>query len=224
MNHYTYEITYPNGMKYIGVRSCTCKPSEDIYYGSSKHTPTKGNKLILRTFKTRKNAVQHEIYLHNYNDVARNPMYYNKAKQRSTGFDTSGVLMGAIRNYAVSEETKQKLRKRSLGKKQPPEVVAKRIAKIKGKKRTDTEFYKQLGEANRKRLTGTKKSDEYIFNSDVKDKTIRVFYNKNTEITEITTTWELLKKYDLNKSHTYQLVKGGRKTHKGWTYIGEQPS
>jgi hypothetical protein len=220
--HYTYEITYPNGMKYIGVRSCTCPPSEDNYYGSSKHTPTTGDKLILRIFKTRKEAVQHEVYLHNYNDVARNPIYYNKAKQTSTGFDTSGMLMGAIRNYEVSEATKQKLREHNLGKKQSPETKAKRSASLTGKKRTDTEFYKRLGEANRKRLTGTKKTDEYIFNSEVKDKTIRIFYNKNTEITEVTTTWELLKKYDLNKSHAYQLVKGGRKTHKGWTYIGEQ--
>jgi len=95
MYHYTYEITYTNNLKYIRVRSCKCKPSEDTaYIGSSKVTPNDKilMKLILKLHTTREEALQHEIYLHNYNDVAVNPLYYNKAKQTSTGFDTTGTV------------------------------------------------------------------------------------------------------------------------------------
>ena len=35
-HHYTYEIKNKKGLYYIGVRSCNCNPSDDIYMGSSK--------------------------------------------------------------------------------------------------------------------------------------------------------------------------------------------
>ena len=35
--HYTYEITNKkSGIRYIGVRSCNCNPSDDSYMGTSK--------------------------------------------------------------------------------------------------------------------------------------------------------------------------------------------
>ena len=96
-NHYTYEISKNDGvrMSYIGVRSCEGNPEDDNYWGTSKHLPDNiqdnHTKTILRTFDTRDEAVKHEIYLHNINDVASNPLYYNQAKQTSTKFDTTGT-------------------------------------------------------------------------------------------------------------------------------------
>lgn len=158
MYHYTYEITYKTGMKYIGVRSSKIKPELDKYMGSSKHTPKKGVKVILNTFTTRKEAVAHEIYLHNYNDVSNNLNYYNKAKQTSIGFDTTGT------KHMTSQETKDKISKSHKGKifskehkenisksrqglKPSKESIAKMVAKTTGQTRTE-EF--------KKSRTGTK--------------------------------------------------------------------
>lgn len=115
--HYTYElINTKNNMNYIGVRSCECQPKDDIhYFGSSKAvdeelliTPVKyWNKLILKIFKTRQQAVKHEIELHSKFNVAVNPQFYNKAKQTATGFDRSGTTM--------SSETKDKISKANKG-------------------------------------------------------------------------------------------------------------
>ena len=107
MFHYTYLLLHKtNGMRYIGVRSSKVSPLEDfLYWGSSRHIPSDVKKthikIILKEFSTRQEAVEHEILLHNLNDVAKSPFFYNKAKQTSTGFDTSGIKL--------SEETKAKL-------------------------------------------------------------------------------------------------------------------
>lgn len=118
MNHYTYLITYQNGMKYMGVRSCKCLPEEDVkYFGSSKHTPDKSqikSKQILAVFPSRKEAIEAEIHYHKQHDIAVNPKYYNKAKQTAKSFDTLGVKF--IRRPEHTDKIRQALlgRKRSL--------------------------------------------------------------------------------------------------------------
>lgn len=85
---------------YFGARSCNCPPEEDVKYMSSsklikklyKEKPHEFKKKILKTFDTRKEAVEWEIYLHSTYDVGRNPSFYNKSKQTSIGFDNSGVI------------------------------------------------------------------------------------------------------------------------------------
>lgn len=95
MNHYTYELKFENGMKYIGVRSCKCPIEEDSYLGSSKIIPAElyitCTKTILATFNTRIEAISDEIRLHNLYDVCKNSEYYNQAKQTHTGFDQQGA-------------------------------------------------------------------------------------------------------------------------------------
>jgi len=116
--HYVYKITNltPIDSKkyYIGVRSSIVIPEEDINYKSSSKylkealcTISHSNfiKEILSIWPTRKLAVAEEIRLHNEFDVARNPEYYNKSKQTSTSFDTSGVSFyqsNQVRQQAVS--------------------------------------------------------------------------------------------------------------------------
>lgn len=95
MNHYTYEITFNSGKKYIGVRSCKCQPEEDTsYLGSSKIIPPEDylncTKVILKTFDTRPLAVLHEAELHATYNVKNNPLYYNQVNQTSDKFDQQG--------------------------------------------------------------------------------------------------------------------------------------
>lgn len=95
MNHYTYEIKFENGMKYLGVRSCKCPIEEDVYTGSSKLIPPElyatCEKTILATFDTRIEAQQDEIKRHAELDVARSPEYYNGVNAKSTGFSPIGL-------------------------------------------------------------------------------------------------------------------------------------
>ena len=95
MNHYTYEIKFENDMKYLGVRSCKCAISDDIYTGSSKLIPPElygtCQKTILGIFDTRIEAQEDEILRHAKLDVARNPEYYNGINAKSTGFSPIGL-------------------------------------------------------------------------------------------------------------------------------------
>jgi hypothetical protein len=119
---------------YIGVRSCKINPKEDKYLGSSK--VIKCNKIavskhILATWNSRKEAVSHEILLHDCFDVSTNKEFFNQAKQTSVGFDTTGMpspqtgkplsleakLKISIANSGRkrSEETKQTQSKKMVG-------------------------------------------------------------------------------------------------------------
>jgi predicted GIY-YIG superfamily endonuclease len=132
--HYVYLLENKvNGMYYIGVRSCKGTIWDDAYMGSSKHMTQEDkdncNKIVLKRFDSRKDAVAYEVEMHDKFDVANNAMFYNKAKQTTTGFDTGGVkvehskehkeyLSKARREYnkkygnpgtSASEETRKKL-------------------------------------------------------------------------------------------------------------------
>lgn len=83
---------------YIGCRSCNCDPNDDIYWSSSKEIKRLINdgftfkKDILKVFDNREDAITYEIRLHNDFDVSHNPNFFNKSKQSSKGFDTSGII------------------------------------------------------------------------------------------------------------------------------------
>lgn len=94
MHHYTYKIHYSTGKYYIGVRTSKCKPEDDTkYLGSSKYTPNDLviKKEILAEFPTRAEAIAHEVELHKFYDIAKNPNFYNQAKQTSKKFDVTGT-------------------------------------------------------------------------------------------------------------------------------------
>ncbi len=93
MYHYTYILLDPeSNMKYIGMRSCKCKPEEDTYMGSSYsmtiHDKRRCDKLVLEEFDTREEALQHEIKLHNQFEVHTNPEFWNLSKQTSLNSKT----------------------------------------------------------------------------------------------------------------------------------------
>lgn len=92
--HYVYEIVYTDNKRYIGARTSSVPPEEDTsYIGSSKYTPNNNilQKSILGVFPRRDEALAFEIYLHDKFNVHISDMYYNKAKQTSTGFSTAGI-------------------------------------------------------------------------------------------------------------------------------------
>lgn len=98
-NRYVYMlISLVEEKFYIGARSCTCLIEDDCYMGSSKimSVDDKNNcdKIVLAEFATRKEAIAYEIELHNRFDVSNNSLFWNAAKQTSTGFDTTGRVMG----------------------------------------------------------------------------------------------------------------------------------
>ena len=92
-HHYVYHSYEEWGREYIGVRSCNCLPEKDTkYFGSFEDKIFKpAEKTILFACKTRKEALEIEIKLHNFFDVAVNPQFANRAKATSTKFDRTGV-------------------------------------------------------------------------------------------------------------------------------------
>lgn len=110
--HYVYRIINNNPTDnrkfYIGVRSCkNCLPDEDIkYMSSSKYVKEAINDLginnfskeILSVWDSREAAITEEIRLHEKYDVAKNENFYNKSKQTSSKFDTTGTNAGQKAN------------------------------------------------------------------------------------------------------------------------------
>lgn len=119
MYHYTYWLEDEAGKAYIGVRSCLGHPNEDEYSSSSNiilesiSNGRKFEKTILALWKTRQEALQHEILLHEIFDVAKNPNFYNKAKQTSTKFQCSTL------GRKHSPETIKLFQKQKSGKNNP---------------------------------------------------------------------------------------------------------
>lgn len=106
--HYTYLLEFPNGMLYQGVRSSNVEPELDDYYGSSKYIPKDiiPNKTILTLHETREDAVLEEVRYHSEHDVKLNNLYYNKANQKSDGFDTYGINLSDEHKQKISESSK----------------------------------------------------------------------------------------------------------------------
>lgn len=102
--NYVYRITNKELNKhYIGTRSSNIEPHLDLgikYFSSSKDKEFKQDQklnkekyiyYIINIFQTRKEAVNLEIYLHNKYDVGVNELFYNRSKQTSNKWDTTGI-------------------------------------------------------------------------------------------------------------------------------------
>ena len=177
--NYVYEILYPNGKKYIGVRSCDCEIEEDTYLGSAFHIPNEmkkqGLKTILSIHKTRENAMKEEIRLHALYNVKDNENYYNQCNSTSTKFQVSkeGILRSAKTRTGRTKETHEYIEKQVESRKKYkgienrteaqriadlcPERIAKMSAKLRllsGENQTEAQKLGRL--SMRKKLTGTK--------------------------------------------------------------------
>lgn len=150
MNHYTYLLqSKENDMMYIGVRSCEVSPEVDNYWGSSKHLPKNVSeicdKFILGTFNTRQDAVADEIRRHNINDVVISDVFWNKAKQTSVGFDTTGTT------WNMGKDAIEKIRQANIGKKMSATTKSK-ISKSKSGKKLSKEHSQNISNALKDRV------------------------------------------------------------------------
>ena len=132
--NYVYEITYADGRKYIGLRSCDCPIEEDDYLGSAFHIPPElvGTevKTVLSTHGTREEAALEEIRLHALYDVRNNELYLNQCNATSTKF------------YCSEEAHKRGAETRRGRTKESHEYIAKQVesrAKYKGEGLTDAQ-------------------------------------------------------------------------------------
>jgi hypothetical protein len=102
--YYVYRITNINLKKhYYGKRKTSIDPKLDLgikYFSSSrdkqfiedqKNNPHSYKYKIIKKFVSVEEATTLEIYLHNKFNVGKNPIFYNKSKQTSTKFDTTGI-------------------------------------------------------------------------------------------------------------------------------------
>ena len=124
MYYYVYYSYEPWGRGYIGQRGCKCLPEEDTnYFGTFKDKTFKPTqKIVLQTFKTRKEAITAEVILHDFYQIDTNPHFANKARQKVVGFfyDSSGNKYPnrkPLPSRKQTELTKQKLKEANLGKK-----------------------------------------------------------------------------------------------------------
>ena len=134
--HYTYLITERStNKKYIGVRSSSIEPSQDIgikYFSSSsdksfikrqKQYPNDYEYIVLSVHNDRKSANEKEIELHKEYNVSSSSDYYNKANASATSFNPIGRINvrdenGNILQVSVNDEryVKGELRAFAYGK------------------------------------------------------------------------------------------------------------
>lgn len=145
MYHYTYKITNTTTNEfYIGVRSCKCDIEIDNYMGSSsvwnkqyiKEHFLELSKTIIKTFESRSDANDHEVYL--LKQVEHDPLCINKyfdftpdctgmkqtpehiEKRKLVGCkngmynkhhseETKKLMSNKLKGRIVSEETKYKI-------------------------------------------------------------------------------------------------------------------
>ena len=128
LNHYTYRIrNIETNTEYIGVRSCKCEPEDDLgikYFSSSsdmnfmceQKNGDMFDYIVISRHPTRSSAIDEEISLHAFFNVVSNDMFYNKARQTSKGFDTTGCVSWN-KGRTFSNEARENMRKASLGQK-----------------------------------------------------------------------------------------------------------
>lgn len=117
--YYVYRITNKILNKhYYGKRRTKTYPRNDLgikYFSSStdkdfvsdqKNNPDNYRYKIIFVTTKKEIATRLEIKLHAKFDVAKNPNFYNKAKQLSLWFDTTGTKL----NYTPEERLKRSLR------------------------------------------------------------------------------------------------------------------
>jgi len=122
MNHYVYLIEKKPALEteqkyYIGVRSCEGLIADDNYMGSSKYLTEEVNKLgkqafnkiILKRFDNREDALNYEIKMHKEFNVASNFIFFNKANQKTTGFSCGPGELNPFYGRKHTEEYKQRL-------------------------------------------------------------------------------------------------------------------
>jgi len=149
-HHYVYRSYEPLGRSYIGKRTCLCLPEEDIDYLGSYSDPGfyPSQKEILAICESSEDALNLEMFFHEFYDVARNPMFANRAKQTSKYFNVEGV--------PKTDDHKSKIKQALTGKKKSAEHCKKLSTAKKGKPVSENCKTAQL-----KSVKGIPKTDDH---------------------------------------------------------------
>jgi len=176
--HYTYYSYEEWGRGYIGSRGCECLPEEDIKYFGSFYDKTfkPTQKIILEICETRKEAIEAEIILHDFYDVANNPHFANRSKQTSTKFYISkeqavkqgkrtkelGIGIFGLSPEQITERNR-KISQKNIGKSPSTETRKKQSEAKKGKYLGENaSFYgKHHTEETKKRLSEINKGENH---------------------------------------------------------------
>lgn len=147
-HHYVYRSYEPLGRSYIGKRTCLCPPEEDVDYLGSYSDPDfyPSQKEILAVCENSEHALSVEMFFHEFYDVARNPMFANRAKQTSKYFNVEGVpktddhkskIKQALTGKEKSAEHCKKLSNAKKGKPVSENCKAAQLKSVKGVPKTD---------------------------------------------------------------------------------------
>lgn len=176
--HYVYRITnIYKKQHYYGVRTSKLLPIKDIgikYFSSSndkdfikdqKENPQNYKYKVIKTFKDRETALKLEIKLHNRFDVAVNESFYNRSKQTTTKFDTTGLSLnkGQIshnKGKKMSNEQKKKISESLKGRKRPKEVIEKMSLALKGI--IPPNKGKKMSDEQKKKISESLKGDKNV--------------------------------------------------------------
>lgn len=208
--HYIYYSYESWGRGYIGKRTCSCPPEEDLnYFGSfSDKSFCPDNKIIIATFESSKDALAAEIVLHNAYEVAQNPHFANKAKQTSEWFNTEGV--------PKTEEHKEKIRQSNLGRKVSDDAkIRMSLAKMGNKHCVG----KKNGLGNKSRLGIKLTTEQRLAKSMVSHKTkYKIEVTTPDGISMCPLNMRLFcEEHSICHSAIRRVAKGRAKHHKGWT-------
>lgn len=156
MYYYVYRITNTAVKKhYYGKRSSKYPPNQDLgvrYFSSSKDkefieaqhsTPEIFRYKVVKICTSNEEAVSLEIKLHNKFNVGNNTHFYNRAKQTTTKFDTTGCKLSDEHKKRCSplgrkmtQQTKDKIRAKAIERLKNPEERLKISKGVIGKKRS----------------------------------------------------------------------------------------
>jgi len=195
--HFVYRITntYIN-KHYYGIRTSEITPKKDLgitYFSSSsdkefikdqKENPQNYKYKVLKVFSTREEAIEMEIMLHKKFDIGINEKFYNKAKQTSKGFDTSGIKLSEDHkkhisegvkktNYIPSEAHKKMLREKAKGSLPQPNIKCPHCGKVGGDR-----AMKRFHFDNCPLKTGIKRERLGKMNNEMKQKIKQTLLNK----------------------------------------------
>lgn len=224
MTYYTYYSYEEWGRGYIGHRKCPTgkNPETDEYLGSFTDKTFKPTaKEILGIYDSREKALQAEIILHGFFDVARNPHFANKACATSTGFccDHTGKKL--------SEEHRKKLSKIRKGR-NISEEHRKKLSEAKKGKSFSEEHRKKLSEANRGKICSSttrrklsKANKGKIRSRETREKMSKLldWYHPTCGTVLQTSAAELVRLFpdqNLFRGHLSSVALGKRHQHKGW--------
>lgn len=204
--HYTYILRLRNGQEYIGVRSSKVLPELDTQYlGTSKYFKKQdvAFKSIIETFKSRDEAAQHEIELHDRYDVGRNPGFANRAKATTSrlAFNTQGTTR--------TEEYKEHMRSVMKGKQN---CLNKKNA-----------LGSKHSEATKKAYSEARMGNKYSLGKNLGNKNgvsdVRYRFHHAIFGELVCTQYELRTRFDLDQGNLSNLCYGKAKSVKGWALV-----